>query len=334
MILDDGAVGLADRHADPLGVVAKAAMYRLMVENTVDVIVRYNASLTRVYISPSAYEMLGYRPEEMMGGHASMLIHHEDFDQTHATFRQFGPALPNFDLTFRVIRKDGRIIWVEGRYRYLPGDGGALAVWRDVTERRRAETMLAEAHETLEAANRLLQTLARQDGLTGLANRRRLDEVLVEELRRARRQHLPLSVLLLDADEFKAYNDRYGHPAGDECLRRIGSAIKGALRRPADLAARYGGEEFVVLLPATDQNGSLIVAEHIRHTVAALQIEHLDSSHKIMTVSIGTNSLIPMGDGDHGALILTAADHALYRAKAAGRNRVVGYTQDALTMAH
>jgi diguanylate cyclase (GGDEF)-like protein/PAS domain S-box-containing protein len=330
---DDGTPGSDDRQAGADTIESQAAMYRLMVENTADVIVRYDAALRRVYISPSSLDMFGYEPEEMMGSYASMLIHPEDFEKTETAFRRFGPDQPNFNLTFRAICKDGHIIWVEGQYRYLPGDGGALAVMRDITERRQAETMLAEANETLEAANRILQALAQQDGLTGLANRRRFDEVLVEEFSRARRQREPLSVLLLDADHFKAYNDHYGHLAGDECLRRISAAIESVLRRPGDHAARYGGEEFVVLLPLTDESGALIVAEQIRAAVSALAIQHLGSAPQIVTVSIGVSSLIPFGGADHPDRLIAAADRALYRAKAEGRNRVAGRVTDVVALA-
>jgi diguanylate cyclase (GGDEF)-like protein/PAS domain S-box-containing protein len=328
MTQDDGKPRSSDRHDEPDDIAAQAAMFRLMVENSVDVIIRYDASLNRVYISPSSLEILGYAPEEMMGGYASKLIHPDDFAQTDTAFRMFGPAQPNFNLTFRAIRKDGRVIWVEARYRYLPGDGGALAVMRDVTERRHVETVLAEANETLEAANRILRTLAQQDGLTGLANRRRFDEVLEQEFRRARRQGRWLSVLLLDADRFKAYNDHYGHLAGDECLRRISRGIEGALRRPSDHAARFGGEEFVVLLPDTDADGALLVAEQIRAATSALGIEHLGSAHGTVTVSIGISSLTPFSSDENPDQLIAAADQALYRAKAQGRNRVASQEVD------
>ena len=330
MIQDDGKPRSAIQHAGQDQIAAQAAMYQLMVENTPDVIIRYDAAMKRLYISPSSTDMLGYSAMEMMGSQAARLIHPEDFPATEATFITFGPTNPSFNLTFRVIRKDGRIIWIEGQYRYLPGDGGALAVWRDITERKQAETMLAEANETLEAANRVLQTLAQQDGLTGLANRRRFDELLDEEFRRAQRQSAPLGVLLLDADRFKAYNDRYGHLAGDECLRRISAAIASVLRRPSDHAARYGGEEFVVLLPGTDETGALIVAEQIRQAVYALSIEHLGSTEQIVTLSVGASSMIPAGDDDQPEELIAAADEALYRAKARGRNRVAGYATDLL----
>jgi diguanylate cyclase (GGDEF)-like protein/PAS domain S-box-containing protein len=321
MTHDDQPACPADPRVERDDTAAQAEMYRLMVENAVDVIIRYDSSLHRLYVSPSSREVLGYDPAEMVGKYASALIHPDDFESVDARFRQLGPAAPQFSLSFRVIHKSGQILWIEGQYRHLTADGGAMAVLRDITDRKRAETMLAEANEALEAANRILGTLAQQDGLTGLMNRRRFDEVLEEEFRRARRHQWPLSVLMMDADCFKAYNDRYGHLAGDECLRRISRTIEDVLRRPGDRVARYGGEEFVVLLPSTDERAARIMAERMRKAVAALGIEHLGSEYRMVTVSVGMASLIPFGD-DHPTLLIGAADRALYRAKAAGRNRV------------
>ena len=328
----DGKPPSATRHLAQPDIAAQAAMYRLMIENTVDLIIRYDTARRRTYVSPSAREMLGFEPREMLGRYASELVHPDDRVEAGLAFSLTGPDCPSINLTFRGLRKDGSIIWVEGQYRYLPEDGGVLAVIRDVTERKRAETMLAEANETLEAANRILQTLAQEDGLTGLSNRRRFDELLDDEFRRARRQSLPLSVLLLDADHFKTYNDHYGHLAGDECLRQISGVIEGVLRRPGDHAARYGGEEFVVLLPATDATGALAVAEQLRQAVSALAIEHPGSPERIVTVSIGVSTLAPSSTAEQPDQLIAAADQALYRAKAEGRNRVVADAIETLTV--
>lgn len=308
-----------DRDGD---LAAQAAMYRLMVENTIDVIIRYNAARARIYVSPSSREMFGYDPADMLGSHPAAVIHPDDFAVVDPPFRAFGPAMPSLQLTFRMRRKDGIYIWVEVQYRYLSEDGGALAVMRDITARKQAEAMLADAYEKLETANRALQALAHRDGLTGLINRRRFDELLQEEFDRARRQSLPLAILLIDVDHFKAYNDRYGHLWGDECLRRVSRTIEDALQRPGDHVARYGGEEFVVVLPATDQPGSLRVAEQLRTLVSDLEIEHLGSDLGVVTISVGCCSVIPVDEGDVPVELLEAADRALYQAKLGGRNRV------------
>ena len=177
---------------------------------------------------------------------------------------------------------------------------------------------ITQLYRDAAASNRRLGILARQDALTGLANRRTFDERIAEEFRRARRHDLSLGLVMIDVDYFKHYNDRFGHPAGDECLRRVAAAVRRAVRRAGDLAGRYGGEEIVVLLPAT---GAFGAREQIRLGVAELVIEHPDSVHGIVTVSAGTSFVIPF---DHASVedLISAADQALYRAKAGGRNQV------------
>ncbi len=166
--------------------------------------------------------------------------------------------------------------------------------------------------------------LARQaqtDGLTGIANRRTFDEVLDREWAAARRDRAPLSLLFLDADRFKLYNDRYGHQEGDALLKMLALALQNKARRPRDLAARYGGEEFVVLLPDTRREQALVIAESIRRAVEDLAIPHEDNEGGIVTVSVGVATVVPLGD-DVSAALVEAADAAVYQAKAAGRNRV------------
>jgi diguanylate cyclase (GGDEF)-like protein/PAS domain S-box-containing protein len=299
------------------------AMYRMMVENTIDLIIRYDCRRIRTYVSPVAREMLGYQAEEMLGRPGYEYNHPDDRERAIRMFHSIGPDHARDTLTFRVQRKDGAYIWLETVYRYLPEDGGVISVSRDITARKHAEEQLAETNIRLEAANRLLRALAQQDGLTGLANRRCFDEVLHTEFRRAHRERQPLGVVLIDVDRFKAYNDQYGHLAGDECLRRISIAVAQTLRRPADLAARYGGEELVVLLPATDQDGSINVAERICCAVSSLKIEHRGGNDGIVTVSAGATSGIPLSQVDDGPTrLIAAADQALYQAKRDGRNRV------------
>jgi diguanylate cyclase (GGDEF)-like protein len=166
-----------------------------------------------------------------------------------------------------------------------------------------------------------LQMLARTDGLTGLHNRRTLMETLEHEWRRARRTSTPLSLLFIDIDSFKPYNDTYGHQAGDDTLAAVARSVSGCIRRPGDSAARYGGEEFVVVLPETDATGALTMAEKIRSHISELGIDHVSSRYGHVTVSVGAASL--HNDRDAGVDVLVrAADQALYNAKHAGRNRV------------
>lgn len=191
-----------------------------------------------------------------------------------------------------------------------------LARYTDNLEQR-----VAERTAELEEANRKLAALSATDGLTGLANRRRFDEVLNGEWARARRTEQPLAIVMLDVDHFKKYNDHYGHQAGDECLKSVACMIRAQARRAGDLAARYGGEEFALVLADTDATTARHLAEAVRHTIEAMDVPHELSSFGKVTVSIGVAIMEAGADMDAQG-ILRAADEALYRAKHAGRNRI------------
>ncbi|WP_173081397.1 GGDEF domain-containing protein [Fundidesulfovibrio magnetotacticus] len=173
----------------------------------------------------------------------------------------------------------------------------------------------------LQEANRRLAELAETDELTGLANRRRLNAALAAEWARARRDARPLTLLMIDVDHFKRYNDALGHQAGDERLIDVGRAIRGLARRPGDVAARYGGEEYVLLLPDLPSSKALAHAEEVRQAVEALNLPHEGSPHARVTVSIGMATLTPCGESRAEDLV-RLADDALYEAKRLGRNRV------------
>lgn len=197
---------------------------------------------------------------------------------------------------------------------FLVGAIGFLG-WGLVNQSRRRER--AEAK---------LAVLARTDGLTGLANRRAFDERLAHEWGRSVREGTTLSLLLVDVDRFKQFNDIYGHQAGDHCLRALARAVDQVAQRPSDLAARYGGEELVLLLPATDAQGASQVAEVVRSAVEALAMPHSGNKpKKVVTVSVGTATLNPQPGpaGNRSEALVMLADHALYDAKRQGRNKVV-----------
>lgn len=175
---------------------------------------------------------------------------------------------------------------------------------------------------TLREQARQMRAFSHIDGLTGVANRRRYDEYLEDEFRRARRNGKRLSLIMIDIDYFKLYNDSYGHQAGDACLTQIAETLSGALHRPGDLLARYGGEEFVVGLPCTDQEGAYQIAEAMRAQVESLAIPHKASKeYGHVTISLGVATMLPSHSVELDEL-QAAADKALYRAKREGRNRV------------
>lgn len=190
----------------------------------------------------------------------------------------------------------------------------------------------------LSEATSALRQLSLTDSLTGVANRRRFDDVLHQEWRRARRAGNPLSLMMADVDHFKLYNDHYGHPASDACLRQVAQLLRSTSQRPGDLVARYGGEEFALLMPETDLQGALHVADLVIAAMAAAGLEHLRSpTARHVTVSLGLASIDlaspdwgrwtgrqpDAGAFDDAQVITLAADQALYAAKAGGRARAV-----------
>ncbi|MBN2194452.1 MAG: diguanylate cyclase [Polyangiaceae bacterium] len=178
-------------------------------------------------------------------------------------------------------------------------------------------------HIELRRRTELLAALTATDGLTGIANRRHLDATLAREWRRCMRRGSSLGVVMLDVDFFKRYNDRYGHAAGDDCLRAVAHAVSGSVLRAGDLTARFGGEEFAAVLPDTDLPGTVTVAERIRQAVAALALPHEGSeAATTVTVSAGAASVVPGATEGGVEDLVQAADGALYAAKQAGRNRV------------
>lgn len=226
-----------------------------------------------------------------------------------------GETVPEHEL-----RLGDRVYSVTSRpFRQGRAVAGISIALADVTERKRLEVRLAEA-------NRRLRTFARRDSLTGLGNREMFAAAFAQAFRRARRSGAPLSLAMLDVDHFKAFNDRYGHPAGDDCLRRVAGAAAAALQRPDDILCRYGGEEFVALLPETDAAAALTVAERLRAAVAATAIPHAASATGHVTLSGGTATLLSaeMGPAAARADLLAAADGALYDAKESGRDRICG----------
>lgn len=200
--------------------------------------------------------------------------------------------------------------------------GSALALKREIDWRKQRERELLEITNELAQANHKLRQVSSMDGLTGVPNRRYFNENLDREWRRATRQGQSLGLVMVDIDQFKAYNDSYGHLEGDQCLAKVAEALAGGIKRAGDMVARYGGEEFVVLLPAVDADGARVMAEKLRRAVHELAIDHPASSvSKVVTVSLGV-AAGPVEQGSGPEDLINAADQALYRAKANGCNRV------------
>lgn len=193
---------------------------------------------------------------------------------------------------------------------------------KEIVARVQTHLSLARQQALLQADNLRLQDLAEVDALTQISNRRRFERVFAQEWRRSQREQTPLSLLIFDLDEFKAYNDRLGHPAGDACLQQVAQAVQTCLKRPGDLLARLGGEEFAIILANTPIEGACFVAEHVLRSVRELKIQHPHSTvSEYVTLSLGLSCCIP-GPGLSTESLLHEADQAMYEAKAEGRNGI------------
>ncbi|MCK1732392.1 diguanylate cyclase [Bradyrhizobium sp. 138] len=296
--------------------VAKEADFRLLAEQSGDMVMRIGIDRQVLYASPSSARVLGWAPNELVNTSTLAGINPADL----ARVEQAISALMDGEaeearITYRTRHRERSEVWIETALRVTrsPQSGdinGVVAISRDMTERKDLEDKLS--------------ALAISDGLTALANRRHFDERLAAEWDRARRDVAPLSLLLIDVDHFKSFNDQYGHQAGDACLRSIARVLAEQARRPADVAARYGGEEFALLLPNTDAGGCKLVGEQIQRAIQELGILHtLNPPSKQVTVSIGGATHVALADKADCASLIAAADRALYAAKESGRNGLV-----------
>jgi diguanylate cyclase (GGDEF)-like protein/PAS domain S-box-containing protein len=295
------------------------SLHKVVTENSRDVIIVADFNGNRSYVSPASESMGGWTPEEAAALTGVQLVHPDDQRKAEAAVRALRSGMEEEMIEVRIRKKNGEYIWVEAALRVVrdPATGapsGILNTVRDISERKRSEQQLHDAYRTVEA-------LALTDGLTGLANRRRFDQYLSTEWRRSLRDRQPLSLLMLDVDLFKAYNDSYGHQRGDSCLKQIGEACMDVVSRPGDLVARFGGEEFVVVLPNTESAGALKVAEEICDALRSRRLPHNDSPYGIVTISIGCATMLPE-PGRHAPDLIAVADHALYAAKENGRDQV------------
>jgi len=296
---------------------AKEADFRLLAEESSDMVMRIGFDERILYVSPACLKIVGWSAEQLTGTPALAGVNPEDLPHVRDTVHQLKQGeLEETKLIYRTRHSGGGEIWLESALRATRDAvtgriSGVVAISRDMTE-----------HKDLEAK---LSTLASQDGLTGLANRRHFDELLQTEWRRAAGDATPLSLLMVDIDNFKKFNDQYGHQAGDACLKAVARVLSAEARRPGDLAARYGGEEFILLLPNTDEVGCASVAARLRESLAALNIPHaLNLPTQRVTLSAGGATGWPGADAanNHPSLV-AAADRALYAAKHSGRDRFV-----------
>ena len=292
--------------------------YRLLAENVEDVVTRISATGERLYVSPSVEKLMGWQPNELMTRSAYSNLHPDHHDLVKGFVESLNESNRSITCEYMTRHKDGHYIWVETQLNFIVDAEGTspeiVGIVRDITRRKAAE-------EHLVAANARLKSLSETDMLTGVANRRKFDETFERERRRAQGNGGYLSVLFIDIDKFKVFNDTYGHAAGDECIRAIAQTISSTLKRPGDLVGRYGGEEFAVVLPETAAENAAGVAETIRQAVSDLNLKHEGGPAGIVTISVGVAGAKLDGRSD-GSKLLMAADEQLYQAKEGGRNRV------------
>jgi diguanylate cyclase (GGDEF)-like protein/PAS domain S-box-containing protein len=296
----------------------REAHYRLLANNIADIIILIDARGLLRYVSRSAEPVLGLRPKDILGKSCFDLVHRGDRESVKSATARLNGVDSVSTVVFRHYRGDGTLAWVESKFKLAsetddPTRTEFLCVIRDVTERKRMEDELTQL-------NRRLTQLAATDGLTSLTNRRTFDGFLRREYEACEE----IAVLLFDIDNFKGYNDTYGHQAGDRCLQAVAKAIGDATANTSGLSARYGGEEFAVVLPNTTEGAALKVAESIRLTVRALGIPNTASSRGYITISAGVAAK-SRSTLDEAALV-GEADTALYEAKRLGRNRSIVYS--------
>jgi len=295
------------------------SLYRLITDNSRDAILLADFNGRPHYVSPAVRDLWGWEPEELMKLQLLDLVHAEDRSQVAEVLREMRSKSEGETVQYRARKRNAEYGWVEASLRTIRHPitnvpTGALQIVRDISERKHSE-------EELEAAYHAAEALADQDALTALANRRRLDQFLANEWKRGSRDRAPLSLLLLDVDRFKAYNDTYGHVQGDICLKQIGKVAQSVLLRTSDLAARYGGEEFALVLPFTPIEGARRIAEEMCAEMRHIGVPHAATREGIVTVSIGCATLIPSA-GRSVQDLVEMADRALYQAKREGRNCV------------
>ena len=282
---------------------------------------RFNLLTGVLTWSDEMYRIHGVTPETYVPEVETALsfFYLEDQLRVQALVQQALITGTQYEDSRRLVRRDGEIRYVRTRGMVTPGPGGPtmiFGVYVDITDQQKTEQALRVARDRLDA-------IAHLDGLTGISNRRGFDEAFDNEGRAAALSGQALSLVLIDVDQFKAFNDTYGHLSGDACLQAVAGAVQ-AVARPQDIVARYGGEEFVMVLPATDRAQAVLIAEQARVAVEGLQTRHEGSPSGIVTISAGVASVRSTPSGrDVPQQLIGEADRMLYRAKNSGRNKVV-----------
>ncbi len=280
------------------------ARYRLLADHSEDMVAVVDLDLKYRHLSPACLKIFGCPPEQLVGHSCLENIHADQIADMDRSFQELREGKERFFQAEMALLKDGRWVALDcAGHRWIDPQSGALLgfilVVRDVSQRQLADDRLIEA-------NRRLQALETIDTLTGLPNRRVFDQALSKEWRMATRVPAPLSLLLLDIDQFKPYVELYGHAAGDSCLRSIARLLQEAVRRPGDMVARYGDAMFAIFLPHTGDAGAQALAEKLVESVFDLGLPHKLSAYGVVTASVGVTTMTPSSEIDENTLVARA----------------------------
>lgn len=300
---------------------ADSAVYKTLLESTKAIPWKINwSTLQFSYIGPQIEALLGWSPDSWMTVEDwASRMHPDDRAWVVDFCVAQSKAGTDHEADYRALTKDGQYIWIRDVVHVVRKENGEvdslIGFMFDITERKDTEQKLIELQKQLEE-------LSFKDGLTGIFNRRMFDSVMEVEWANAKRNRQPLSLIMLDIDYFKQYNDYYGHIQGDECLKRVANVLACVATRSRDFFARYGGEEFILVLPETDEVAAFKIAERCRNVIFKAQIPHEKSLvSQLLTISIGISTITPTRN-DEAIKFIATVDKQLYVAKEKGRNSI------------
>lgn len=302
--------------------------YRTLLESTRAIPWKIDwATKTFTYVGPQIETLLGWPQTSWVSVQDwADRMHDDDRDRVVDYCLTHSAAGEDHEADYRALTRDGDYLWVRDVVHILRDESGAIEAlvgfMFDIDQRRRNEEKLA-------ALQKKLENLSYQDALTGLANRRRFDEVMEREWASGWRNGTAVALIMVDIDHFKQYNDHYGHIQGDDCLRRVAAALAATAGRPRDLVCRFGGEEFILVLPETDHAAAMKMAGKCRDLIRTAAIEHAGARpESLLTVSMGVGACIPGHEHVEIGAFLHEVDHRLYEAKRGGRDRIIGEQQE------
>ncbi|MDP3212059.1 sensor domain-containing diguanylate cyclase [Methylotenera sp.] len=309
-------MSISDNYLD-----ADSAVYKTLLESTKAIPWKINwSTLQFSYIGPQIEALLGWSPDSWLTVEDwASRMHPDDRAWVVDFCVAQSKAGTDHEADYRALTKDGQYIWIRDVVHVVRKENGEvdslIGFMFDITERKDTEQKLIELQKQLEE-------LSFKDGLTGVFNRRMFDSVMEVEWANAKRNRQPLSLIMLDIDYFKQYNDYYGHIQGDECLRRVANVLACVATRSRDFFARYGGEEFILVLPETDEAAAFKIAERCRNMIFKAQIPHEKSLvSQLLTISIGISTITPTRN-DEAIKFIATVDKQLYVAKEKGRNSI------------